>query len=343
MTALDAPATTDTARVFWREVLTAGGSTTLPRWSSDRQPGVADLEVAVSDTTLVALRRLAGRLAVPLGSVLLAAHARVLAALSGEQDVVTGYVAGDGSHPLPCRMSTDAGSWQALVRHAAAVEAGLLAHRHAPVEELRHELGVGGPSFETVFDPTGAGGDLTPGTVLEVAPAHHGERLALRLRYRTDVLDADAAGRVAGYHRTALTLLADAPDADPGQAALLSPEELHLQLDGLAGRHRELPDRRVHELIEERTRRHPDAVAAVHGDRSLTYGELDARANRVARALLARGLRREDVVAVVTERDLDWLTAVLAVFKAGGVYLPVEPHFPADRIATVLTRAGCRT
>ena len=74
----------------------------------------------------------------------------------------------------------------------------------------------------------------------------------------------------------------------------------------------------------------------------LTYRELNARANRLARALLARGLGREGVVAVVTERNLDWLAAVLAVFKAGGVYLPIEPHFPADRIATMLSRAGCR-
>ncbi|WP_448619123.1 amino acid adenylation domain-containing protein [Geodermatophilus sp. URMC 65] len=86
----------------------------------------------------------------------------------------------------------------------------------------------------------------------------------------------------------------------------------------------------------------PDDVAAVHEDRQLTYRELDSRANRVARSLLARGLQREDVVAVVTERGLDWLTVVLAVFKAGGACLPVEPHFPADRIARVLTRAGCR-
>ena len=56
----------------------------------------------------------------------------------------------------------------------------------------------------------------------------------------------------------------------------------------------------------------------------------------------SRGLRREDVVAVVTERNLDWMAAVIAVFKAGGVYLPIEPHFPADRIATTLTRAECR-
>jgi non-ribosomal peptide synthetase component F len=58
-------------------------------------------------------------------------------------------------------------------------------------------------------------------------------------------------------------------------------------------------------------------------------------------SLLKRGLRREGVVAVVTERNLDWMVAVLAIFKAGGVYLPIEPHFPADRIATTLSRAEC--
>ena len=73
----------------------------------------------------------------------------------------------------------------------------------------------------------------------------------------------------------------------------------------------------------------------------LSYGEVNARANRLARALRVRGLRREDVVAVVTERSLDWMAAVLGVFKAGGVYLPIEPHFPAGRIATTLSRARC--
>jgi amino acid adenylation domain-containing protein len=88
----------------------------------------------------------------------------------------------------------------------------------------------------------------------------------------------------------------------------------------------------------------PDAIAAVHGSRQLSYAELNARANQVARALLAHGggLTREGVVGVVTERNLDWMTAVLAIFKAGGAYLPIEPHFPADRIAKTLSRAGCR-
>lgn len=110
----------------------------------------------------------------------------------------------------------------------------------------------------------------------------------------------------------------------------------------LTGRSRELPDCRAHALFEEQARVRADAVAAMHGAGQLTYGEVNARANRVARALRARGLTREGVVGVVTERNLDWLTAVLAIFKAGGAYLPVEPHFPAERIARTLSRAGCR-
>jgi len=108
------------------------------------------------------------------------------------------------------------------------------------------------------------------------------------------------------------------------------------------GPSRALPDRRAHEVFETQVRARPDAIAAVRGDRQLTYQELNARANQLARALLARGLTREGVVGVVTERNLDWMAAVLAIFKAGGAYLPIEPHFPPDRIARMLARAGCR-
>ena len=109
-----------------------------------------------------------------------------------------------------------------------------------------------------------------------------------------------------------------------------------------AGPRRALPDRRAHELFEIQARDRPDAIAAVHGDRQLTYRQLNARANQLARALVARGVTREAVVGVMTERNLDWLTAVLAVFKAGGAYLPIEPHFPTKRIAKMVSRAGAK-
>lgn len=219
---------------------------TVPRWTLDPAPGVAEHEVPLPD----------GVSTQP--AALLAAHTKVLAALSGEQQV-------------------------------------------------------------TPADDSGLRVRVTGRT--------------LRLRYRTDVLDAEAAARIAGYHLTALT--------EPGRASLLSEDELRFQLEELAGPHRELPDLRVHELFEERVKAHPDAVAAVEGERQWTYGELNSRANQLGRALKAHGLDREGVVAVVMERNLDWMAAVLGVLKAGGVYLPVEPHFPAERVARTLARAGC--
>jgi amino acid adenylation domain-containing protein len=330
------------AREYWRRVLAGGGQTAVPRWTLEPVPGVDELEVAVLAGLETALRRLSDELAVPLSAVLLTAHAKVLSGLCGERDVVTGYVAVPDARALPCRLSTEPDSWRGLLLETRRAESEVLTHRDHPVEDLRRELGLTGAAFETVVDPSGDGGDLSQDTVLRIGTARHDDTLWLRLRYRTDVLDGDCAARIAGYHLTALALLAGDPDAQHRAQSLLSADELHLQLDGLAGPHRDLPDHRFHELFEQRVRAHPDAVAAVHGDRQWTYRELNTRANQLGRALLARGLPAEGVVAVVTERNLDWMAAVLAVLKAGGVYLPIEPHFPADRIATTLSRAGCR-
>ncbi len=335
----------DTGRVsgreYWRHVLLAGGATAVPRWVAAPRPGVATLTGTVEGDLLRRLRALADQHETGLPTVVLAVHARVLAVLSGETGVVAGYAEPDSGRVLPLRLDGGAESWAELLRRAAAAETALRAHDDVAVPDLAAELGIAGPSFETVVHHS-PDADPGPDAVLALGIGEEPGRLTLRLAYRTDALDADAAGRIAGYHARALALVAAEPDADPRTACLLSADELRLQLEGLAGPHRDLPPRRAHELFEERAAAHPDAVAAVQGQRRWTYGELDARANRLARALLNRGLGPEDVVAVVTERTLDWLAAVLAVLKAGGTYLPIEPHFPADRIGTTLTRAGCR-
>ncbi|MGW0767353.1 non-ribosomal peptide synthetase [Streptomyces sp. NPDC002676] len=329
---------------FWSRVLTAGGVTAVPRWVRERIPGTAEQDAAVPDDLADAVRSLVRRSGMPISVLLLAAHAKVLAALSGEQEVVTGYTAGVRGEPLPCRLTVPPGSWRALVATAERAEAELLAHREFPVAELRRELGVTEPSHEVVFGPMGDDAAHLDDGVLHVRWSDRNGRLMLRLRYRTDVLDAAAAARIGGYHLTALRLMtADYDsDADHTRQSLLSADEVREQLEGLAGPHRPLPDARAHELFEQRVRAHPQAVAAVHGGREWTYEELNRRANRLARALLARGLCPEDVVAVVTERNLDWLAATLAVFKAGGTYLPIEPHFPAGRVKATLSRAECR-
>src|SRR6266567_8128717 len=295
-------------REFWHGVLLAGGFTALPRWTLDPVIGVGEHEARIPDELVAALRRLANELAVPLSSVLLTAHAKVLGALSGEREVCTGYTMELGP-PLPLRMTLGPRSWHEVLLDAARSEEELLAHKGFPVDDLGRELGLTDPLFETVFDPcAGGSAEFPEHTVLRIAFEER-EGLVLRLRYTTDVLDADCAARIVGYHVTALALIAADPDADHKRQSLLSAEELRFQLNGLAGPRRKLPDCRVHELFEERVRAHPDAFAAVHGNRQWTYRELNAHANQLARALLVRGPCREGVVAVLTERNPGWMAA----------------------------------
>ncbi|HEV3379715.1 MAG TPA: amino acid adenylation domain-containing protein [Trebonia sp.] len=316
--------------------------TAIPRWTLHPVPGAASYEAAIPADLSAALGRLARELGVPLSSVLLAAHAKVLAVLSGEQQVTAGYATGPSGPVLPCRLAAGPGSWRALLLTASQSEAALLAREDFPVAALGRELDLTGPRFETVLDPSGRDIELTGDIVLRAGIRRRDGGLVLRLRYRTDVLDTASATRIAGYHLTALTLTAADPDADHERQTLLSEGERRFQLERLAGPRRDLPDLPAHQLFERQAAAYPEAIAVTHGDRAWTYAELNARANRLGRALLARGLRREEAVAVVTERNLDWTAAVLAVFKAGGVYLPIEPRFPPGRIAATLSRAGCR-
>ncbi|MEU8874117.1 amino acid adenylation domain-containing protein [Streptomyces javensis] len=150
------------------------------------------------------------------------------------------------------------------------------------------------------------------------------------------------AERLDHYLRRAMHLLTGAPDEHHTRHGLLSAEEAEEVIALSSGPVRPLPGRRFHELFEERAHRHPDAVAVVHGPATRTYREVNEEANKIAWALHRQGLRPQDVVAVVTDRTPRWLAAVLAVFKAGGCYLPLEPGFPAGRMARALTRAECR-
>ncbi|MFF1606704.1 amino acid adenylation domain-containing protein [Amycolatopsis sp. NPDC058278] len=269
------------------------GSPAIPRWATG-QAGIAEhrfpLPAAVEDT------------------VLFAAHAVVLGALTGEP-VVT--VVHDGR---PRVVDLGHRTWRELIAHVAG----------APAVSAR---------CDTVVGEGELGGD---------AIVHIGlDGNSLVVRCRREWVDDAYAARIADYHRTALRLAAADPDAGHADRCLLGAAELRHQLTALSGAPRELPDRRVHQLIADTAAARPDDVAVVAGLDQLTYRQLDERANQVAHALLADGLTAEDVVAVVSERAIPWLVAVLGVLKAGGCYLPVEPHFPIERIAAMLTRSAC--
>ncbi|MFJ3204668.1 amino acid adenylation domain-containing protein [Streptomyces sp. NPDC086989] len=197
--------------------------------------------------------------------------------------------------------------------------------------ESMREL-AGGPRLTGVD-----GSDATHYTVnLIVLP---GERLRLHLDHRTDVLDARTARSLGEALERLLTTVADAPATAVGEVDLLSAEQ-HRLIREWNGTAVPVPDTTLVELFAQQVARTPQAPATVfHGER-LTYGELDVRAERLARALRARGAGPEEIVAVALHRSTEMVVSLLAVLKSGAAYLPVDPSLPADRIAYLLSDAA---
>ncbi|MCQ8187448.1 amino acid adenylation domain-containing protein [Streptomyces sp. RCU064] len=169
---------------------------------------------------------------------------------------------------------------------------------------------------------------------------HQADGLRGVLEYSTDLFDRDTVETLGSRYLRVLQGMVDAPDAPLDRIDLLDEVEARSVLWGWNDTVCEVPGRSVVELFEERVARTPDAVAVAAGGVSLSYGELDARADRLARLMADRGVRPEAFVAVALPRSVDLLVALLAVWKAGAAYLPLDTEYPADRLAYMLQDAG---
>ncbi|MGC4746963.1 non-ribosomal peptide synthetase [Micromonospora sp. DT201] len=279
-------------------------------------------EVELPAELASAIERTAGQLSVPVETILLAAHAKVAGVLTGERAVHTGV----GELGAVVRLSVLAGTWAELVRIVAEGSGKPVVGRAVTTFAVRAE-----PALPVAALPKSA----LFGTDVLLRP----DRVTIRIAHAA----AGPARRIAGYLATALRLTTQDPHRQHEADTLVPEAEARWQIEELSGPVRQLPDQRAHEIIAERAGQFPDRVAARAAAGTLTYGELNRRANRLAGFLLAQGVEAEEPVAVVLERTLEWLVATLAVFKAGAVYLPVEPHFPAQRVGAMLERSGART
>lgn len=312
-------------------------TTIIPWWREGPydQPAVARRTVRVPAGTWQEVARAAAGWGVRPRSVVAAAYLRLVALLAGESEVAIGFVGTPGPD-VPGRIGTlrvtIPRTWPELARAVDdAVPAGLA------------EPAPGVPP-ESVFATGDA--DLPAAAAAVGAPLWVHLRTGagpwrLQLRHRTDRIDAGYAGRIGGYLSRALVAAARGT-APVDEADLVPPDEHHRQVRLGTGPHRELPDRRPHELFAALAHARPDRVALRHRDRHYSYAELNRAANRVAYALLDRDLRVEEPVAVIAERGFDWAAAIIGVLKAGGVYLPVEPDAPPARTERMLAQSRCR-
>ncbi|SCF90041.1 amino acid adenylation domain-containing protein, partial [Streptomyces sp. Ncost-T10-10d] len=343
----------------------------------DGTGGYGALVTVVPPELLSALEDSAARIGVPFKAVVLAAHMRVLSLVTGSADVVTGLSSNgrleetDGTevrglflNSLPFRLRLPDGSWADLARAVFDAEREMLPHRRYPMPALQRALG-GDPLFETGFvynhfrhvDELAEGGrasvsgphDETAAGVartsfpLHVAMSREPGLAGMRMELEYDAREfpAEQMRLIRDYHLRALRAIAENPDAAHRAAVLLGEAERAL-LEHWNDNAAAVPSTPVHELVEARAAAQPHRVAVVAGERSLTYGELDARADRLARHLRRLGVGPEVFVGVGLDRSPELVVGLLAVLKAGGAYVPLDVSFPAARLAHMLREADVR-
>nr|AAM47273.1 peptide synthetase ScpsB [Saccharothrix mutabilis subsp. capreolus] len=349
---------------YWRHVLSdVDGPTPLP---FDRPPAEAHrAESTESVLVAVDLGDAPQRLGLTVNTVVQGAWALLLSRVSGERDVVFGStvsgrpaelpgvedMVGMLINTVPTRVAVDTSARVAAwLRDLQAAQGEARRHDHTSLAEIQSWLGT--RLFDSVvvfenypFDQSGDGPrvvevDTVDNTTLPLTLTAAGSRrLDLDLAYDPDLFDAATARRLAGWLRDLVRDLVDRPDARIADLPWLTPEDEHRVLVEWNRTALPTPGTLYPDVVAEQARRTPDATALVFRDRSLTFAELDARANALAHHLRAEGVGAEDVVAVRVPRSADVVVALLGILKAGAVYLPIDPTLPADRVELLLDDA----
>ncbi len=167
------------------------------------------------------------------------------------------------------------------------------------------------------------------------------DTLTVTYLYNASVLTEDQLQHLNQQLITIMTQVTNTPDILLKNLEIINSEEKHLQLHTFNDTYRHYPvDFLIHQIFEDRAEKQPHHIALVMGEQKLTYRELNEKANQLATFLRAKGVGPESIVSLLTERSAEMIIAILAIFKAGGAYLPIDPAHPKDRIEYILQDSG---
>ena len=364
---------------FFSEMLGDVDEPTLPLGAQDVRGDGRDIEEArrLLDSDLaLRVREQARHLGVSAASLMHLAWARVLGVLAKRQDVVFGTVllgrmqSGEGAdralgvfiNTLPLRVDTATGVREALKAVHGRLSA-LLAHEHASLALAQRCSGVSAasPLFSALLnyrhsaavkprDGQGLwqgvrvlGGEVRSNYPLTLSVDDLGEDFDLQVL----ALEGIGAERVAGWmHNTLAQMVQALERASPvalDTLSILGAEERRQVLVDFNATAQAFPrGQTVHALVEAQAARSPQAPAVIQGGQVLTCAELNQRANRLAHHLIGLGVKPDERVALCLHRGMERLVGLLAVLKAGAAYVPVDPAYPAERIAYLLQDSAPR-
>ncbi len=166
-------------------------------------------------------------------------------------------------------------------------------------------------------------------------------RASAALTYATDLFDASTIERMARHWLNLLEAIVRQPGQRISELPLLGEDEQQAVLRDWNRNTVAFPDERtIHELIEAKVVAAPEAPAVTFGEQTLSYGELNRRANRLAHKLIERGVGPDVLVGIAMERSLDMVVGLLGILKAGGAYVPLDPEYPEDRLSYMFADSG---
>ena len=368
----------EAARAAWGAHLAGLSGATLlaPSHSVARRTLVGQRVVRKLDATLsAALGEMARGAGLTLATLLQGAWAILLGRLTGRDDVVfgvtvsgrTGEVADDDRiiglliNTVPVRVRLAAAQpVRALLSGLQAEQAGLLAHQHAGLAELQRMAGVG-VLFDTAMvvenypldaaSLADAAGEVRLSGASVHDASHYplslvavpGERLELILRHHPDLIGDAEAAAIADRLVRVLAAMVATPELPVSRLDVLPALEREAVLVGFntaTAAPPGLTDASLVSLFAAQVARAPDAVALIHGEAELSYAALEVGANRLAHHLRGLGVGPERVVGICLDRSFGLVEAMLAVLKAGGAYLPLDPAYPPERLAMMLADAA---
>jgi amino acid adenylation domain-containing protein len=323
------------------------------------------------------LQTLARGEGVTLFMVLLAAFQLLLMRYSGQRDIVVGTdIANRNRHEtegligffinqLVMRARIERGwSFRELLREAQRVSLGGYAHQDVPFEKVVEAVNPDREASRTplfqhklVLQNTPFG-EVALGDVRMTPLVVEGETAKFELlwnlvegarglegdvQYEAALYERETVRRMIGHFRQLLlSIMADA-ELPLAELEMFTPQERRQLLAGWNDTKAEYPaEKCLHHLFQEQVGRTPDALALVFEDQQLSYGELNARANKLARYLQSRGVGVESVVGIMLERSVEMVVALLGVLKAGAAYVPLDMQYPPQRLSYMLADSGAQ-
>ncbi|MFT7464341.1 MAG: amino acid adenylation domain-containing protein [Pseudohongiellaceae bacterium] len=309
--------------------------------TSDQKHRAAEWSFTLSAELVAGLSAVADRAGLPLEKVLLAGFAVFLHRTGGQVDMVVGTELAGEILPLRLDLTGEPGFGDLLRRVEAALSAAGERSDVSLAEILEH-LGMASVA-ELIPVAFCAGAALPEGCgQLDLVLSFHlaaasADGLCGSLHYNAELFAEASVSRMAGHLVTLLAgLVADSSEPVAKLPFLTDAERQQILVEWNDKSHDFPLDATLHGLFEERAASQPDAVAAVFRGQSLTYGELETRANQVAHHLRSLGVGPEVMVGISVERSLEMVIGLLGLAKAGGAYVPMDPAYPKERLVYMI-------